>query len=183
MSENGNSRPPKKALASTLAKQNAFLKVFASLGVIGRSAEKAGIHRDSHLRWLGEDPDYAKRFEIAQKEAVESLETEMIRRGRDGYLEPVFYQGEECGEIRKFSDTLLIFALKGLAPDRYRERFELPAVPVGGNITTNVQINVSGLSEEKLRDFLDVSAKLLDGSAAQGSPPSGPAGARPAEPR
>jgi len=31
-------------------------------------------------------------------------------------LKPVYYQGEQCGEVREYSDTLLIFILKARDP-------------------------------------------------------------------
>jgi hypothetical protein len=36
----------------------------------------------------------------------------------------VFYQGQMCATVRKYSDTLLIFLLKGRKPERYREQVE-----------------------------------------------------------
>jgi hypothetical protein len=45
----------------------------------------------------------------------------MIRRGVTGYDKPVYQQGRLVGTVREYSDTLLIFALKARAPDRYRE--------------------------------------------------------------
>jgi hypothetical protein len=58
---------------------------------------------------------------------VTALEDEAHRRAFDGTLEPVFHQGDECGTVRKYSDTLAIFLLKAHAPDKYREssRMEL----------------------------------------------------------
>ena len=38
-----------------------------------------------------------------------------------GVKQPVFYKGEVCGSVRKYSDVLLIFLLKGLRPEVYRE--------------------------------------------------------------
>jgi hypothetical protein len=35
----------------------------------------------------------------------------------------VFYQGEKVGTVQKYSDTLLIFLMKGVRPEKYRERF------------------------------------------------------------
>ena len=44
------------------------------------------------------------------------LEDEARRRAVDGVDEPVFQQGKQVGTIRKHSDTLLIFLLKGIRP-------------------------------------------------------------------
>jgi len=52
---------------------------------------------------------------------MEALEDEAIRRGKDGIEEPVFYQGEVCGHVRKFSDVLLMFALKANRPEKFRD--------------------------------------------------------------
>lgn len=55
---------------------------------------------------------------------AELLEAEAVRRAYEGVDEPVFYQGSECGEVRKYSDTLLMFLLKGMMPNKYRERVD-----------------------------------------------------------
>ena len=56
-------------------------------------------------------------FEDADEEVTETLEREATRRASKGTLKPVFYQGKVCGEIREYSDTLLIFLLKARRPD------------------------------------------------------------------
>ena len=49
----------------------------------------------------------------------------MRRRAVEGVEEPVgWYKGEAGGVVRKYSDTLLIFLLKGRKPEMYRERYE-----------------------------------------------------------
>jgi hypothetical protein len=63
---------------------------------------------------------------------VDTLEAEADRRAAEGTLRPVFYKGEQCGEIREYSDTLLIFRLKALRPEKYRERSN---VAVSGGVT------------------------------------------------
>jgi hypothetical protein len=49
----------------------------------------------------------------------------MVRRALVGWKEPVYQGGKEVGTIRKFSDNLLIFLLKGKRPEVFRERHEL----------------------------------------------------------
>ena len=49
-------------------------------------------------------------------------------------------EGEEIGRITKYSDTLLIFLLKGLMPDTFRER-HTHAVAVGGEVDLNVKVS------------------------------------------
>ena len=38
--------------------------------------------------------------------------------------EEVFYQGEECGRILRYSDSLMMFLLKAHRPAKFRERME-----------------------------------------------------------
>ena len=57
----------------------------------------------------------------------------------------MYYKGEVVGTIRKYSDTLLIFLLKGALPEVYRERYEIS----GGNKPLRVE---SDPGREKLAD-------------------------------
>ena len=70
-----------------------------------------------------------------------ALEDEAHRRAFDGTEEPVFHQGQECGSVRKYSDTLAIFLLKAHAPEKYRERQD---VNVNGNMAVTVTTGVPG---------------------------------------
>ena len=44
--------------------------------------------------------------------------------------EPRFYEGEVCGYVRKYSDTLLIFLLKARRPAKYQDHFVEQLTPV-----------------------------------------------------
>ncbi len=103
-------------------KKRAFLAAYAHLGLITRAARAAQIDRTTHFIWIKEDPDYAAAFEEARQIAHAALEDSAIQRARYGIDKPVFHQGKICGYVREYSDTLLIFALKGAMPDKYRER-------------------------------------------------------------
>jgi hypothetical protein len=62
---------------------------------------------------------------MAKEMAADRLEEEAWRRAVEGVEEPVgFYRGEPGAYVRRHSDTLLIFLLKGLRPEQYRERYE-----------------------------------------------------------
>lgn len=101
-----------------------FLAAYAERGNIKAAAAAAAVGRRSHYAWLKADETYAENFADAQAEAVDTLEGEARRRAVDGVLEPVYQVGEKVGSIRKYSDTLLIFLLKGARPEVYRERFD-----------------------------------------------------------
>lgn len=126
--------------------QAAFLAAYSGCGRISRAAKVAKVCRDDHYRWMKGDPTYPKRFEAARQKAIGFLEDVAIQRATEGWLEPVFYKGEETGAVRKFSDLLLIFTLKGNHPEKYRERIDNR---LSGEVTQVVKIITSGEGKPK----------------------------------
>jgi hypothetical protein len=88
----------------------------------------AGYARSCVYDWRKQDAGFAERWARALAIAGDLLEEEADRRGRDGYDEPVFFQGEKCGEKRKYSDALLLARLKAIRPEQYREKITMPTV-------------------------------------------------------
>ena len=91
--------------------------------------------------WVGErlkefdklgEPQWRDLWENSLELFADRLETEMARRAIDGYNEPVFYQGQRVGEIRKFSDQLAITLAKAHRPERFRDNIKLDAEISGG---------------------------------------------------
>lgn len=144
-----------------------FLLNLADAGLVGESAEAAGINRSTAYRWYSGDVEFAQAWDAALEASADLLEREARRRAVDGVEEPVIYQGQmtpvyeydadgrvrmaesvETGadgkevrtrtpvqarnpdgslkwlSVRRPSDALLMFLLKGRRPDVYRERFE-----------------------------------------------------------
>jgi hypothetical protein len=97
---------------------NLFLRSLASTGNVGLSCKAAGIARSTAYEWR-KDEEFAKGWESALEEASDVLEAEARRRGAEGVEEPVFYQGEDVGTVRKYSDVLLIFLLKSANRRRF----------------------------------------------------------------
>ena len=114
-----------------------FLAAYQQTGNVVAAARVAKIDRQQHYRWLDSDPDYARRFDESRRQAADILESEAIRRAVSGCKELVLHGGKpirdpETGEYlfrHKYSDVLLIFLLKGLLPEKYRDSF----VPQAGD--------------------------------------------------
>ncbi|MDR3587514.1 MAG: hypothetical protein P4L59_19710 [Desulfosporosinus sp.] len=125
--------------ATRRIKKEAFLTAFQECGMVTLAAEIAGIARSTHYRWLEEDPAYPALFVAATEQASERLEQEARRRAVEGTKKDVYYQGKPCGVVTEYSDTLLIFLMKGAMPDKYKDRIsnELnvvqPSTPGGVN--------------------------------------------------
>lgn len=104
----------------------AFLTALAELGNYKEAAKLAGISRMTAWRHKTSDPEFAQKCADAEQEAADLLEKEAWRRATEGTDEPVFYKGDQCGTIKRYSDNLLMFLLRGVRPEKYRERFVLP---------------------------------------------------------
>ena len=95
--------------------QRAFLAAFRETGNVCLACKAAGVGRSSHYRWLEDDCEYRAAFDLAKEDATDVLEAEAHRRAVEGWEEPVgWYKGRAGGTVRKYSDVLLIFLLKGL---------------------------------------------------------------------
>lgn len=81
----------------------------------------AGYGRSSVYEWRQSDDAFAARWLRAIAIAVDLLEEEADRRGRDGTDEPVFFRGATVGAKRRYSDALLLARLKALRPESYRD--------------------------------------------------------------
>lgn len=88
---------------------------------VNAACAMAGYARRCVYRWRSSDHMFAARWRDANAVACDLLADEADRRGRDGFDEPVFYKGEQCGTKRRYSDGLLLARLRALRPEQYRE--------------------------------------------------------------
>ena len=135
--------------------------MFDVCGIITHSCRAANISRQTHYYWLRVDPTYAARFERAKATVLQSLEDEMIRRAHEGIRKPVLYKGKQVIVKdqdgipvplweHKYSDTLLMFALKALAPHKYNPpRETINLLELDPDLLTSAQL-------DKLLDHLIV---------------------------
>lgn len=99
-----------------------------------------------------------KEFENACLEAMElfcaSLQMEAVKRARDGWDEPVFYQGEIVGTRNIKSDRLMELQLKAFLPELFRENIDINATVSSGVLVVPQAAGVEDWSAqfEKLRD-------------------------------
>ena len=98
-----------------------FIEKFLKCYMVDAAVKATGIKWTTVYRWLKKDKAFAEKFEQARNEVLTVLEDEAFRRAYKGVAEPVFYRGEACGAVRKFSDRLLIILLKAYAPEKYGE--------------------------------------------------------------
>lgn len=106
------------------ATQQAFLEAYEKTANLLTAAVQAGINRTTVYYWLEHDEKFSFAYNLADKAANMNIEAEIHRRGMTGWQEPVYQLGKYCGDITKYSDTLLIFYAKRRMPE-YRDKHQL----------------------------------------------------------
>lgn len=108
-----------------------FLGVLAECGNVSESCKQTPISREAAYRERKRSDKFREAWELALEVAADALEAEARRRAF-GYLEPLHHQGLLTGHtVKKFSDVLLIFLLKGNKPEKFADRHK-----VDGNLRT-----------------------------------------------
>lgn len=106
----------------TAKKRDAFIEALSARGNVSEACKASGVARRTVYEWRDDDAVFAKMWDDALDQAADTMEREAWRRAVEGTDKPVFHQGQEVGAIREYSDTLLIFLLKAVRPEKYRER-------------------------------------------------------------
>jgi hypothetical protein len=121
---NETSETPKKRTQPPKGWRRAFLKVLAVTCNVGAACRVARVGRATAYRHRHAEPKFARAWDDACEDAADLLELEARRRAVEGVEKPVFYRGERVGVVREYSDSLLMFLLKGCRPEKFRENFD-----------------------------------------------------------
>lgn len=123
------------------ARQKFLRALDASRGNVSEACLAAGMARQSMYDWREADETFRFEWDAIVDKHMDALENEIYRRAYEGTDKPVFYQGEQCGEVKEFSDTLAMFILKGHRPEKYRENVRTEMIGKdGGPIQTSATV-------------------------------------------
>lgn len=152
----GRSYKPKGTLEEqNLRKQQRFLRVLlTNNGFVERTIKECRTTRWWLNKQRAEFPDFADLFNTIIDQTNEVLEAEVYRRGFVGHDDPVIHGGKMSGKwvdakgricepetegahfvpltVKKYSDQLAMFFLKGRLPEKYRD---LPQGKVRSDLT------------------------------------------------
>jgi hypothetical protein len=106
-------------------KQKFLAKLRSNVGNVSKASKAINISRNTAYDHKKSDADFSQAWDNVIDDVIDEMEQELHRRSTKGVLEPVFYKGEMVAKIRKYSDRLLEFALKGKKPEVYRERVDI----------------------------------------------------------
>lgn len=126
-----------------------LVELEAQAGNVTRAAAICCIATNTLYEGRKTDLEFNAAWEVAAQRGFRRMEDEARRRAYEGVDEPVFYQGEVCGHIKKYSDYLMSLMLKA-HDKKYRERTEL----VGGDNPVVIQFvdSVAGRKPEDKDD-------------------------------
>ena len=110
------------------APQQSRASAFSRCGSISTAAKRARIDRRTHYNWLKEDPWYVEAYKQSVQQAGDALEDKLNELAHDGNV------------------TAAIFLLKGLRPNKYRERSQ---------VDVKYPKKIDDLPEELLDDFIE----------------------------
>lgn len=130
--------------AKTDATKKRFLAALRETGNVTKAALLCKFPRSTVYDWRLHDAEFAKAADAAIDEGVNHLIDEAHRRAHDGVREPVYYLGEVCGTIVKYSDSLLMFLIKGRRPEFATESRRMSG-PDGG------PIRVANLTDDQVK--------------------------------
>lgn len=157
----------------TSAKQRALLAAFMTCGTITTAARESKISMSNHTTWLSQDDAYVEAYEHAKRFLNEELEREARRRAMQGVRQYKFHNGTpvliQCsqddpesmpvdtiinGEEKrvymkhyyehKYSDSLLMFMMKGKDPEQWGDKTKIEST----NVNTNVEVDLNTVMDQ-----------------------------------
>lgn len=137
-----------------------FMEEFKKSGNITAASEVCGFNRRCVYDWKEIFPDLEQELADARLEAIERLEEEARARATKGVNRPVFQKGKKVGYVTHYSDNLLMFLLKGNAPEKFRDNLN-----VTGRQEHNIDLNLKSVVKEvweKLDKDDDLTEKIID---------------------
>lgn len=136
-----------------------FLEALREYPVLQHACDIAGVNRTTVWRARENDPAFAQEVADAMEAGIDRAEREAFARAVTGWREPVFYQGEQCGEVLKKSDAMLALVLKGRRKSVYADRTEITGADGGAlavkDETTRAARIAHLLEQAQLRKIAD----------------------------
>jgi hypothetical protein len=145
--------------AAAQMKARAFLAAYKNSASITQAAKAARIDRTLHYRWLRRSSGYAAAFERAKPIAAGVLLDRTVKRAIEGTLEPVFYQGQRCGLIRRYPEGTAQFLLRGLMPEVFGAKLTAEVSGPGG-AAIEVRPDIAALTDDELATAIALAQKL-----------------------
>lgn len=102
-----------------------FLSALSRGYSVAHACRMVRISRVTVYNHRRDDEEFRLAWDDAVDEGTDLLEDEARRRALEGVVEPIFHKGVEVTQVKRYSDTLLIFLLKGRRPAKFRDNVDI----------------------------------------------------------
>ena len=127
-----------------------FLNAYARHPNKGEALRLAHISPEELSKRRNDDSDFARKYLEADELGNDVLEDAAVERAVKGWDEPIFdmRRGIQVGEVRKFSDSLLMFLLKGR-----RKKFRGEDGTAGRGVSEEARRDLQAMFDEVHRNL------------------------------
>jgi hypothetical protein len=145
-----------------------FLNGLASSWGYMFALRSAGVSYNTFRAHERNDPEFAAQVREAEAQGAQLLHDVCCKRVMEGDLEPVYWQGQVVGHIRKFDTRLQIEFLRAYMSDRFKKP--------GTQVNVGMKNDVFVLTEEQRHELMDINRRwLLDHPPEKQVSQTGPA--------
>lgn len=107
------------------AQKDLYIEYLEKSGNESEARRYAGVRATAVRKALNDDPDFEEQVLECKSRIADMLEQEAFHRAVNGTVKNVYYKGEIVGEQTEYSDSLLMFLLKGNKPEKYGDKTTL----------------------------------------------------------
>lgn len=147
----------------TTEKKEEICEAIKLTGNITKACDMCNVSKTAAYDHKEIDPIFSKAWDQAVEDSIELMEAEARRRAVEGVLEPVYYQGVVVGEVLKYSDTLLMFMIKGAKPEKYRDN---SSVTIGGDANNPLKVDYKHDPAKAAEEIIKAHGMMRTGDAA-----------------
>ena len=111
---------PQARTGRTLKKdwQAPFVEILRDYGDVSACAKTCGVSTTTVYKYRKDDAKFRADWDSALEALYDSLEAELVRRGRDGVIEAVYHKGVIVGQVTKYDTTAVLSVLNARAKSR-----------------------------------------------------------------
>lgn len=166
-------KPPKhrmkpiKRMRLTLVRKQLFIDMLEKTGRFALAAREASpAHYKSPERTfrdeLSRDPIFAENVQAAIDHYRDVVGGEVRKRAIEGWDEPVFWQGEVVGRVKKYDNRLLLAEARRVDPS-YRESQQHAHLHAHQHTEQKPRFDTSQLTDDEKRQMLALIKKVTPG--------------------
>lgn len=132
-----------------------FLAVLSLSGSIIYSSRAAGVSHTTVRFHRNQDPEFDAQVLQAEEYAIQLLHDVAMKRAIEGDVEPIYWQGEVVGHVRKYDSRLQIEMLRAKMP----RTFKTPGAKIA--ISTGIQQNLNVITPERQDEIIALRQEAL----------------------